>query len=171
MARCFIGLGSNLQQPLQQVSRAVDEIAALSNSQLLAVSRWYQSTAIGPGKQNDYVNGVAAIDTSLQPLELLAALQNIEKQHQRKRIERWGPRTLDLDLLLYGQQQIDLEQLTVPHPRIGDRNFVLQPLADIDADLALPDGQVIADLLKACGQQGLHLVDPASYPTIGASQQ
>lgn len=166
MTQCFIALGSNLEQPLQQVQSAAVELADIPQTRVISVSPWYQSIAIGPGEQADVINGVAEISTHLPPLELLAALQEIENIHQRVRVQRWGPRTLDLDLLLYGDQTINLPTLTVPHPRMMERNFVLYPLADIAPNLILETGVCVTDYLKEISPSGLGLVDPNSYPTI-----
>ncbi|MBB5187618.1 MULTISPECIES: 2-amino-4-hydroxy-6-hydroxymethyldihydropteridine diphosphokinase [Zhongshania] len=131
MIRCYIALGSNLGEPQKQVRSALSALAALPNSALVNCSRLYGSIAVGPGQQNDYVNAVAALDTTLTAAQLLAAMQRIEAQHQRRRAERWGPRTLDLDLLLYGESRINTDTLCVPHPRMHQRDFVLRPLTDI----------------------------------------
>jgi 2-amino-4-hydroxy-6-hydroxymethyldihydropteridine diphosphokinase len=159
MTPCFISLGSNLQQPLGQVQRACAALAELPDSQLQKISPWYRSRAIGPGQQDDYINGVAQLDTGLAPLELLHALQAIETRQLRVRNQRWGPRTLDLDLLLYGQQVIDSQELCVPHPRMTERNFVLYPLADLAPGLVFPDGTSLASLLDYCPRDGLILAD------------
>ena len=149
MALAYIGLGSNLEGPLAQVNCAFDELAELPLTSLLARSSIYSSHAVGP-EQPDYINAVALLDTRLAPLALLDALQAIEQAHQRVRIQHWGPRTLDLDLLLYGDQIIEEERLTVPHPYLTQRSFVLYPLADITPNLHLPDGTRLADLLSRC---------------------
>lgn len=135
MIRCYIGLGSNLQQPGQQIQSAIAHLRALANCRFIQLSPLYGSTAVGPGTQPDYVNAVAAIDTSLTPEILLDALQAIEQQQGRQRNERWGARSLDLDILLYGDQQIQSPRLTVPHPRMWQREFVTRPLADIAPEL------------------------------------
>lgn len=151
----YIGLGSNLANPLAQVEQAFAELAELPHSALVARSALYSSTAVGPGEQPDYVNAVALLETELAPVELLDALQAIEQSHQRVRIEHWGPRTLDLDILLLDQQIIDSERLKVPHPYLTQRNFVLYPLADITPDLHLPDGRKLHELLAQCPRDGL----------------
>lgn len=161
MALAYIGLGSNLEDPLAQVTRAFGELAELPQTRLAARSAIYSSLPIGP-EQPDYINAVAQLDTQLEPLALLDALQAIEQAHQRVRIQHWGPRTLDLDLLLYGDETIDLERLKVPHPYLTQRSFVLYPLADISPDLHLPDGTPLADLLSRCPPDGLvRLPSPA----------
>lgn len=154
MALAYIGLGSNLEDPLAQVKRAFAELADIPQTSLLARSSIYSSHAVGP-EQPDYINAVALLDTQLAPLALLDALQAIEQAHQRVRIQHWGPRTLDLDLLLYGAQTINEERLKVPHPYLTQRSFVLYPLADITPNLHLPDGTPLADLLSSCTADGL----------------
>ena len=154
MALAYIGLGSNLEDPLAQVKRAFAELADIPQTSLLARSSIYSSHAVGP-EQPDYINAVALLDTQLAPRALLDALQAIEQAHQRVRIQHWGPRTLDLDLLLYGAQTINEERLKVPHPYLTQRSFVLYPLADITPNLHLPDGTPLADLLSSCTADGL----------------
>lgn len=148
--RCFIGLGSNLGEPAAQIQQALDALRKLPNSRLVAISSLYRNPAIGPGQQPDYLNGVAELHTSLDALTLLSHLQNIELAQGRVRAERWGARTLDLDLLLYGDAVIDLPQLQIPHPRMHERNFVLFPLRDLAANLTLPRGTSLRALLD-CG--------------------
>ena len=158
--RAYIGLGSNLLSPVRQVRRAIAELAQLPASRLVAVSPLYRSLPMGPAEQPDYINAVAVIDTRLTPLDLLDGLQAIENAHQRQRgAVRWGPRTLDLDLLLFAGERINNERLTVPHPGIVERNFVLQPLLDIDATLQLPNGETVQQLLNALPEDGLLLVE------------
>lgn len=171
MLRCYIALGSNLEQPLQQVDRAVEALAQLPHSVLVAVSPYYRSSAVGPGEQPDYINAVAALDTELAPLALLEALQAIELRQGRVRQERWGARTLDLDLLLYGDRQIDLPQLTVPHPRMLERGFVLWPLLDLAPRLCAPDGRPLSAIAGSCGSEGLWLVSGHSSPTIACNSE
>ncbi|MDR7088204.1 2-amino-4-hydroxy-6-hydroxymethyldihydropteridine diphosphokinase [Cellvibrio fibrivorans] len=161
MALAYVGLGSNLEDPLAQVTDAFVELAELPLTSLLARSSLYSSRAVGP-EQPDYINAVALLDTQLAPLALLDALQAIEQAHQRVRIQHWGPRTLDLDLLLYSDQIIEEERLTVPHPYLTQRSFVLYPLADITPNLQLPDGTPLTDLLSRCPADGLlRLPSPA----------
>ncbi|HEY8386192.1 MAG TPA: 2-amino-4-hydroxy-6-hydroxymethyldihydropteridine diphosphokinase, partial [Porticoccaceae bacterium] len=131
----FIAIGSNLDNPRRQVADAVAALSGLQGSRLVALSPWYRSAAIGPGSQPDYLNGVARLTTRLSPRHLLAALQAIEHAQGRQRTEHWGPRTLDLDILLYGNEIIAEPDLIVPHPRLTQRNFVLYPLADLAPDL------------------------------------
>ena len=146
----YIGLGSNLESPIQQVSEALIELNQIPQTRLLQQSKLYRSDPVGPPGQPDYINAVALLETALEPLELLDALQSIENAHQRKRIQHWGPRTLDLDLLLYADQQIDLERLQVPHPHMTEREFVLYPLAEIAPKIKLPNGTTVQQLLTKC---------------------
>lgn len=154
MTQAYIGLGSNLDNPLAQVKQALAELAQLPQTRLLAQSRLYRSAPVGPA-QPDYINAVALLDTQLLPLALLDQLQALEQAHHRVRLEHWGPRTLDLDILLYGDQQIASERLTLPHPFMTQRGFVLYPLADIAPGLQLPDGRALGELLHLCPADGL----------------
>lgn len=143
MIRCFVGLGSNLQSPPQQLRQALQALQRIPRSRLGQCSPWYWNPSLSAG-QPDYLNGAAELWTALEAAELLAHLQAIETAHGRERSQHWGPRTLDLDLLLYGEAQINLPQLCIPHPGITARAFVLQPLLDIDAALRLPDDTPLA---------------------------
>lgn len=160
----YIGLGSNLagnlDSPAAQIESALQKLATLPETHLSASSPRYRSLAVGP-EQPDYINAVACLQTSLPPLALLNELQNIEQAHARVRLTHWGPRTLDLDLLLYADQVIDLPRLQVPHPYLRQRNFVLYPLAAIAPDLVLPCGTALASLLHHCPPDGLiRLTEP-----------
>jgi 2-amino-4-hydroxy-6-hydroxymethyldihydropteridine diphosphokinase len=155
MERVYIGLGSNLADPAEQLRNAVQALAQLPHSRLVGVSAFYQSDSLLPG-QPRYTNAVAALDSDLAPLALLDALQGIENGQGRERLERWGPRTLDLDILLFGDRLIDEPRLKVPHYQIQERAFVLYPLAELaPADLRLADGRTLHDLLAACPFVGL----------------
>ena len=163
MERVYIGLGSNLAEPRRQLRGALDALTCIRDSQLAAVSSLYLSDPLGPADQPRYNNAVAALDTSLSPLALLDALQAIERAQGRERkAERWGPRTLDLDILLFGNRLISEPRLTVPHYHMHARAFVLYPLAEIaPAELKLADGRMLAELLAACPFEGLErLGDP-----------
>lgn len=156
MMPAYIALGSNLCQPQHQLREAVIALAALPRTQLEKVSSIYRSAAVGPGEQPDYLNAVALIATELSPADLLDALQQVERNQGRTREIHWGARTLDLDLLLYGKMSIETPTLTLPHPRMRLRHFVLYPLREISgADLALPDGTQIDTLLHDCPEKGL----------------
>lgn len=165
MERVYLGLGSNLAEPLQQLRDALVAIERLPGSQLADVSSFYISDPLGPSDQPRYVNAVAALDTRLTPLELLDALQAIELEQGRvRKDQRWGPRTLDLDILLFGQRRLAEERLTVPHYHMHARAFVLYPLAEIAGELQLPDGRYLRELLAACPFEGLERL-PAQQVT------
>jgi 2-amino-4-hydroxy-6-hydroxymethyldihydropteridine diphosphokinase len=157
--RAYIGLGSNLDDPLSQVRAALTELAQLPHTRLAAVSPLYRTPPMGPADQPDYINAVAALDTELEPLALLDQLQRIELQHGRLRTLRWGPRTLDLDLLLYGERVISNERLTVPHPGLRERPFVIFPLQAIAPGLVLPDGTSLVSLAEKFAAQEPPRVD------------
>ncbi len=157
MERAYIGLGSNLATPLQQLRAALAALGALPGTHLAAVSSAYASDPLGPADQPRYLNAVAALDTSLAPLQLLDALQAIElAQGRQRKDERWAPRTLDLDILLFGDRLIDEPRLQVPHYHLHARPFVLYPLTEIaSVGLQLPDGRSLAALLAECPFAGL----------------
>jgi len=131
MTRAAIALGSNLDDPEAHVNRGFDDLAALPRTKLLARSKLYRTKPVGYLDQPDFVNACALVDTTLAPRELLDGLLDIEKRHGRKREIANGPRTLDLDIVLYGDQVIDEPGLTIPHPRAHERSFVLDPLREI----------------------------------------
>jgi 2-amino-4-hydroxy-6-hydroxymethyldihydropteridine diphosphokinase len=159
----FIGLGSNLgnerngiiESPKQQLLNAIQSIDNQTTIHLISTSYFYQTEAIGPGDQPDYINAAIKIKTSLSANQLLLALQNIENQQGRVRKERWGARTLDLDILIFDQLIENSEQLTLPHPRAHERAFVLAPLKDLDANLVIPKRGNISNLLANCSMQGI----------------
>jgi len=156
MTPAYIALGSNLDEPARQLQRAVGELAALPDTRLEQVSSVYRSAAVGPGAQPDYLNAAARLATRLEPEALLDALQRIEQFQGRQRGARWGPRTLDLDILLYGDRQIHSPRLTIPHPRMHEREFVLYPLREIsNTNLQLPDGMDIDSLIRLLPGEGL----------------
>jgi len=161
--RVYIGLGSNLAEPRQQLRNALDALENIPSSRLADVSSLYVSDPLGPPDQPRYYNAVAVLDTSLAPLALLDALQAIEQAQGRERkAERWGPRTLDLDILLFGDRVLAEPRLTVPHYHLHARPFVLYPLAEVaPATLRLADGRPLTELLTACPFEGLERLDDA----------
>ena len=168
MTPCYIALGSNLGEPLQQLRSATRALASLPRTRLDAISSAYASAAVGPGEQPDYLNAAARLSTELQPLEMLDALQAIELQQGRTRGERWTARTLDLDLLFHGDARLETSRLTLPHPRIGERNFVLYPLRDVvEANLMLPDGRNLDTLIRACAGEPLVAINESLAPPDG----
>ncbi len=146
----YVGIGSNLDEPAEQVRRAFAALGDLRDTRLALTSSLYRSAPIGPSGQPDYVNAVAALLTRLGAAELLKELLALESAAGRERGgERWGPRVLDLDLLVYGTQVVDAPGITVPHPRIAERNFVLLPLAEIAPSLTIPGRASVARLAAA----------------------
>ena len=156
MSICYIALGSNLNDPLAQAHQAIAALKQLPNTEVSDVSPFYRSKPLGPQDQNDYLNAVIKLTTSLTPIALLDELQAIEKSQGRVRKEnRWGARTLDLDILLYDNLMIDNERLTIPHYHMKNREFVLYPLFDISPDLILPDNDKLFNLLTKCPMNGM----------------
>jgi 2-amino-4-hydroxy-6-hydroxymethyldihydropteridine diphosphokinase len=156
MIEAYIGLGSNLEEPIQQLRHALLAVAELPSSHLVQVSSAYRSPAVGPGEQPDYLNAVVQLRTSLDPDALLQKLQRIELAQGRVRTVRWGPRTLDLDILLYGDLRLTTPTLSIPHPGLARRNFVLYPLLEIcGPNLVLPDGADLGTLIARCPQGDL----------------
>lgn len=153
----YIGLGSNLESPLQHVRSAFEALAELPDTVLVLRSSLYRSAPLGPANQPDFINAVAALLTRLPPVELLSRLQAIETAHGRQRDTlRWGPRTLDLDLLSYGRVRLDSTELVLPHPGIAERNFVLLPWQEIAPWYRVPGLATVAEL---AGRLSMH--DPA----------
>jgi 2-amino-4-hydroxy-6-hydroxymethyldihydropteridine diphosphokinase len=152
----LIGLGSNLGDRKARLDAAVAALAEAPGIVLQAVSRYHETAPVGgPAGQGDYLNAAAAVETALEPLELLHVLQEIERRAGRVRTVHWGPRTLDLDLLLFGDRVIATDALQVPHPRMAERLFVLAPLAEIAPGAVDPvTGRTIAELLAACEASG-----------------
>ena len=154
----YVGLGSNLDHPREQVLSAFEELAGLPETRLVRRSRLYRSAPLGRQDQPDFVNAVAQIDTALEPPRLLAELQAIENRHGRERPFPDAARTLDLDLLLYGEAVISSASLTVPHPRMHERAFVLRPLAEISPAVSVPGRGTATQLLRACVSQDVEPV-------------
>ena len=145
----YIGLGSNLSDPQTQVISAIQELNSIPDTHVLKVSSLYASKPMGPSDQPDYVNAVAKISTSLSPERLLDELQGLEQAHRRKRDgKRWGPRTLDLDIILFGDLQMETKLLQIPHYGISEREFVLIPLQELQANLIIPGKGAIEDLIS-----------------------
>lgn len=143
----YIGLGSNLSKPIKQIEKAIEKIGIIPKSRLLSVSSLYLSKPMGPQDQNDYINAVLALETALSAIELLNALQSIENNAGRVRKEnRWGARILDLDIILFGNEIINTDRLTIPHYGMSEREFVILPLAEIAPELILPNGESITEL-------------------------
>lgn len=162
MNNVFVGLGSNLDDPLSQLKRAIDSLKQIKNIELCNISSFYRSAPMGlhdnqeQPEQPDYINAVVEISTNLSAEELLDCLQDIENQQGRVRLERWGARTLDLDILLYGKEEINTERLVVPHNGLSERNFVLYPLCDlVDESFEIPKLGKMSELLPGCSMTGI----------------
>ncbi len=156
MTRVYIAIGSNLASPLAQVNAAVTALAAIPDSRIVAVSSFYRTPPLGPQDQPDYLNAAVALETALQAESLLDHTQRIEQQQGRQRkAERWGPRTLDLDIMLFGDAVIHSERLTVPHYDMKNRGFMLWPLYEIAPALHFPDGTTLHHVLENLGAEKL----------------
>ena len=155
-----IGLGANLNDPAAQVEYALAELDRLPGTRLIARSSLYASAPVGYVDQPDFINAVAQVETDLAPRALLLALLDIEHRHGRERSFRNAPRTLDLDLLLYGAAHFHEEGLTLPHPRMHERGFVLLPLLEIAPDATIPGRGRAADWLSACADQNVAALPP-----------
>jgi 2-amino-4-hydroxy-6-hydroxymethyldihydropteridine diphosphokinase len=156
----YIGLGSNLGNSVENLQSALKAIESHSQMVLNASSQFYSSSPMGPQDQPDYVNAVCRIKTSLQPQELLGTLQDIENNHGRERIgDRWGPRTLDLDILLYNDLILNTQNLTLPHYGMQEREFVLVPLFEIAPDKIMQDGRSLASWVAKCNLDGLYRIE------------
>lgn len=167
MAVAFIGLGANIAQPLLQLKNAVVEIAKIPQTKMSALSSFYGSKPMGPQDQPDYINAVCGLETQLEPIALLDALQEIELSSGRvRKDERWGARTLDLDILLFDQQCINSPRLTVPHYGLKKREFVLYPLAEIAPELLLPCGSAITTLANNIASNGITILDKTTLNDI-----
>lgn len=149
MPLAYLGLGSNLADPVRQVRLAFQHLARLPHTRLVSTSRLYLSPPLGPQDQPDYINAVALLETNLAPLELLDALLAIEQAFGRVRLRPWGERILDLDLLLYDDLVMTTPKLVLPHPGIPARAFVLRPLAELAPELIIPTLGALPELLQA----------------------
>lgn len=154
----FIALGSNLEKPVFQIQQAFDELAQLPDTHLLKRSSLYKTAPMGRIEQPDFINAVAQIETTKTPYDLLSALLEIEHQHKRIRDKINAPRTLDLDILMYGNLQCHTSGLTLPHPRISERAFVLQPLVEIYPDCLIPGLVDAKKLLNSCKDQRIEKI-------------
>ncbi|GAA3582504.1 2-amino-4-hydroxy-6-hydroxymethyldihydropteridine diphosphokinase [Gibbsiella greigii] len=158
MIRVYVAIGSNQAQPLQQANAALEALAHIPQTRLIVCSSFYRTKPLGPQNQPDFLNAVVALDTRLPAEQLLDHTQHIELNQGRvRKDERWGPRTLDLDMLLYGDNQIATERLTVPHYGLKEREFMLYPLAEIAPALVLPDGTPLTECLKRVPRNGMQL--------------
>lgn len=152
----WLSLGSNLQQPVLQLQQALKRLGEAAGLEVLRTSSFYRTPPWGDEQQDDFINAVVQIETSLDPIPLLRVLQSIEKAMGRQRCgRRWGPRLIDIDLLLYGNQQFHSAELKIPHPHMFERAFVLKPLSELDADLEIPAHRTVGELLKNLDCSGI----------------
>lgn len=159
MTRVWLAIGSNLASPLQQVNAALDALAQIPDTRIAAVSAFYRTPPLGPQDQPDYLNAAVALETSLEPEALLDHTQRIELQQGRvRKDERWGPRTLDLDIMLFGDRVMNTPRLTVPHYDMKNRGFMLWPLFEIAPELIFPEGETLESVL-----QRLNVPSPARW--------
>lgn len=160
MTRAWVALGSNLDEPQKQVKAGLQALTTLHDTSRVRTSGLYRSSPWGMTDQPDFINAVACLETGLEPLVLLHALQKMENAHGRRRDgPRWGPRTLDLDLLMYGQSVLHTDELELPHPRMSTRAFVLVPLAELAPELQIPGHGSVQALLQQLGPHDCHLVE------------
>lgn len=162
--KAWLGLGSNLQQPVAQLKDAIGKLGSTEGVEILRASRLYRTPPWGDESQDDFINAVVQIETSLDPIPLLHGLQSIENEMGRQRSERrWGPRLIDIDLLLYGDLQCHLQELELPHPRMHERAFVLVPLCELDATLEIPGLGVVDELLKQLDCAGIFCMNDEGW--------
>jgi 2-amino-4-hydroxy-6-hydroxymethyldihydropteridine diphosphokinase len=158
MTRFAVALGSNLGDRLDHLRRAVEEMGALGEVE--AISGLYETEPVGGPDQGPYLNAVVLLETDLPPARLLASLQGIERTHDRVRTARWGPRTLDLDIVAIDDESIDTPELVVPHPRAAERRFVLQPLCDVWPEAWVGDGMSALQAMGEIEDRGVELIAP-----------
>jgi len=147
--KAWLGLGSNLQRPVAQIKRALASLESATGIEILRTSSLYRTPPWGDERQDDFINAVVQVETVLEPMPLLRILQSIENDMGRRRSgNRWGPRLIDIDLLLYADRQIQSEELELPHPRMHQRAFVLVPLCELDGSVTIPGQGVAEELLR-----------------------
>ena len=159
MTLAYVGLGANLDDPRRQLQAALEELKNLPQTRMTANSSLYRSAPLGYLEQPEFLNAVAQLDTGLSPEARFECLKQIEERHGRKRPFAGAPRTLDLDLLLYGDARITAPGLTVPHPRMHERAFVLRPLLELDPEISVPEKGPASTLLAACAAQKIAKID------------
>ena len=159
MTLAYVGLGANIGGPRRHLETAIEELRTLSAPGSFRASHVYRSAPVGYRDQPDFLNAVAVLDTQLPPEGLLGMLRGIEASHGRERTFADAPRTLDLDLLLYGDCVMQSPELTLPHPRMHERAFVLRPLLELDSEISIPGKGKASALLSACGSQEVERID------------
>ena len=169
MNRALLSLGANIEAPLSQLARARAALETHPRITLTAVSRVYRSAPIGPQEQPDFFNAAIDLSTDLSAHGVLAALQDIEAHQGRRRLTPWGPRCIDLDLILFNDEHVDTPDLIVPHPRMHERAFVLDPLIEILGEhYRLPNGHTLGRLRAGCGGQIIRLEGAFPAPSAQA---
>lgn len=163
MVKAVIGLGSNLGDSKRHLMNAVKELNRYDGIRVTDISSLYLTKPVGPQDQNYFINAVAVIDTGYSARDLLDVLHQVENSHHRRRIRHWGERTLDLDILFFGNEVIDTEDLQVPHPEIVNRAFVIIPLLEIDSSYAMPDGRYLRDMIPGLPKDDLRQMRRLSY--------
>jgi 2-amino-4-hydroxy-6-hydroxymethyldihydropteridine diphosphokinase len=158
--RAYLGIGSNMGDRLGHLQAGVSSLAGEQGVEVVAVSGVYRTEPVGGPEQPEFLNAAVAISTTLSPHELLGLAQRIEGEQDRTREERWGPRTLDVDILLFGDITLHEADLEIPHPRLVERRFALEPLLEVDPRAALPDGTPLADLLEGLADGSRVRFDP-----------
>jgi len=165
MTRVYVALGANLGEPARTIRSALEALDTLPSCRLLRASRLYRTPPMGPPGQPDYINAVAELECGLEAHALLDELLVIETAHGRVRGEaRWGPRTLDLDILVFGDRELNDDRLTIPHAHIAERGFFLLPLAELAFTLAVPGRGRVAELLQGVSLEGIHPLGPEPVP-------
>jgi 2-amino-4-hydroxy-6-hydroxymethyldihydropteridine diphosphokinase len=159
MAEAALALGSNLGDSAAILQGAIDDLASVDDIVVMGVSRAYETDPVGGPEQKAYLNAVAVVRTDLDPWQLLAVTQSIEQHWHRTREVRWGPRTLDIDILAFDAESVDSDDLVIPHPRAHERGFVLVPWSDIAPDAVIPGHGPVADLVQAVGDDGVRVTD------------
>lgn len=152
MTRVYLGLGSNEGDRIGHLRAGISALVRAEGVHVIGVSGAYHSEPLGVTEQPDFLNAVVEVETSKSPHELLHLAQEIEKERGRRRVLRWGPRTLDVDILLFGQDVLDEPDLTIPHPRLTERRFVVEPLFELAPEATLPDGRTVGELKDALGE-------------------
>lgn len=161
--RVYVGMGSNLGDSRRHLVKALKELNALEETRVTACSSLYSTRPVGPQDQNYFINAVAELETSLEPHDLLSRLLNTENVHHRVRLRHWGERTLDLDILYYGELSISDADLSVPHPEILNRAFVVIPLLEINPEFTLPDGRKLKDCVAGLPEEDMKAIRRLSY--------
>jgi 2-amino-4-hydroxy-6-hydroxymethyldihydropteridine diphosphokinase len=159
MAEAALALGSNLGDSAAILQGAIDDLASVDDIVVMGVSRTYETDPVGGPEQEAYLNAVVVVRTDLDPWQLLAVTQSIEQHWHRTREVRWGPRTLDIDILAFDAESVDSEDLVIPHPRAHERGFVLVPWSDVAPDAVIPGHGSVADLVQAVGDDGVRVTD------------